>query len=79
MFPDNRKSGIQDRTPTTGKVEYKTELLETKLTYIQRTDWPSQVKRKVSGVEGEQERLMTVLYYDFLELRSSNSKDNHDV
>jgi hypothetical protein len=41
--------------------------------------WPSQVKGKVSGVEGEQERLMTVLYYDLLQLWSRKSNGKHDV
>ena len=30
--------------------------------------WPSQTKGTVSGVGGEEERLLTVLYYDLMEI-----------
>jgi hypothetical protein len=32
----------------------------------------------VSGVGGEEERLMTVLYYDLLEISKRKSKGDHD-
>ena len=45
------------------KAKYKSDLLQAQMTYIEETSFPSQGKRKVSGIRGEQERLLTVLFY----------------
>ncbi len=68
------KESWKRKTPTTGKAEYKRELLEAKLRHIQVTTWPSQTKGKVSGAGGEEERLLTVLYYDLVEKSKRKSK-----
>ncbi len=72
------KKSWKRKAPTTGKAEYKRELLEAKLRHIQVTPWPSQAKGKVSGVDGEEERLLTVLYYDLVEISKRKSKGEHD-
>ena len=66
------------KAPRTGKAKYKRQLLEAKLRHIQQTPWPSQAKGEVSGVGGEEERLLTVLYYDLVKKRSRKSKGKHD-
>ena len=66
------------QSPRTGKAKYKRELLEAKLKHIERTPWPSTAKGEVSGVGGEEERLLTVLYYDLVEISKRESKGEHD-
>ena len=66
------------KSPRTGKAKYKEDLKEAKLRHIEQTPWASQVKRKVSGVKGEEERLLTVLYYDLVKKRPRKSKGKHD-
>ena len=72
------KESWKRKAPTSGKAEYKRELLETKLRHIQVSTRPSQTKGKVSGVGGEEERLMTVLYYDLVEKSNHKSKGETD-
>ena len=72
------KESWKRKAPTSGKAEYKRELLETKLRHIQVSTWPSQTKWKVSGVGGEEERLLTVLYYDLVEKSKRKRKGEPD-
>ena len=74
MFKDhwNRK------TPRSGKAQYKRELMSAKLGHVQRTPWFSQSKGKVSGVGGEEESLLTVLYLDLFQLSKRKSQDELD-
>ena len=66
------------KAPQRAKAHYKSELLEAKLRHIERTPWPSQAKGAVSGVGGEEERLLTVLYYDFVKKSQRKSKGESD-
>ena len=51
--------------------------MEAKLKHIELTPWSSQVKGEVSCV-GEEERLLTVLYYDLVEISKRKNKDKYD-
>jgi hypothetical protein len=42
------------------------------MTYIEETSFPSQGKRKVSGIGREQERLLTVLFYSLHKKKMNN-------
>jgi hypothetical protein len=42
------------------------------------TDTLTQAKGGVSGVTGEEERLLTVLYFDWMEHKSTKGKGKHD-
>jgi hypothetical protein len=66
------------KAPRSGKAQYKRELMAAKLRHIQLTPWPSQAKGKVSGVGGEEERLLTVLYYDLSHTSKRKKKGEHD-
>ena len=72
------KESWKRKAPTSGKAEYKRELLEAKLRHIQVSTWPSQTKWKVSGVGGEEESLLTVLYLDLFQLSKRKSQDELD-
>ena len=56
------------KTPTqkASKAQYKRDFLEAKLRHIQQTPWPSQATGEASGDGGEEERLLTVLYFDLV-------------
>ena len=70
--------GKKSPKPRTGKPKNKQDLKEAKLRYIQQTPWASQVKRDVSGVRGEEERLLTVLYYDLISKRKRKRNGQGD-
>ena len=70
--------GKKSPKPRTGKPKNKQDLKEAKLRYIQQTPWASQVKRDVWGVRGEEERLLTVLYYDLISKRKRKRNGQGD-
>ena len=74
MFEEHWKR----KTLLTGKAQYKRELMKVKLGHIRLTTCPSQEKGKVSTVGGEEEKLLTVLYYDLFELSKLKRKGEHD-
>ena len=60
------------------RAKYKRDILEAQRQYIQQTSLPSQGKRKVSGIAGEEERLLTVLCYAQQDKEQRGCHDDDD-
>jgi hypothetical protein len=63
-----KQSGGWEKAPVTKdpvkKAAHKTKHLLLTMKFIEEHPLPSQKKRKVEGKKGEEERLLTVLWYD---------------
>jgi hypothetical protein len=63
-----KKSGGYEKAPVTMdpalKAVHKAKHLQEIMKFIKEHPLPSQKKRKVVGKKGEEERLLTVLWYD---------------
>jgi hypothetical protein len=77
-----KKNGGYEKAPDTRdpvqKEEHKKKQLEATMKFIQQHPLPSQKKRKVLGKEGEEERLLTVLWYDLKAKADRRPKGDHD-
>ena len=60
------------------KASHKKKQMDEKLKFIEAHPLPSQEKRKVFGKEGEEERLLTVLWHDLTMKAGRRAKGHHD-
>jgi hypothetical protein len=76
-----KKNGGYEKAPDTRdpvqKEEHKKKQLEATMKFIQQHPLPSQKKRKVLGKEGEEERLLTVLWHDLTTKATRKPKPGH--
>ena len=77
-----KKNGGYEKAPETKdpvqKAVHKKKQLEATMKFIQQHPLPSQKKRKVLGKEGEEERLLTVLWHDLTTKAARKPTGHHD-
>ncbi len=79
LFKD---SGRYEKAPITKdlvkQAEHKKKQLEETMKFLEQHPLPSQKKRKVLGKEGEEERLLTVLWHDLTTKAARKPTGHHD-
>jgi hypothetical protein len=79
LFKD---SGGYEKAPDTKdpekQADHKKKQLEESMKFIEQHPLPSQKKRKVLGKEGEEERLLTVLWHDLTTKAARKPTGHHD-